>query len=476
MVQTREFKNGLNFFQKAILRFKSRPGFKDEDIARLIGVDEKLIHIISSELKLEKMLDENGALTDKGRTARMMMDGIIVDNDKTRTGYVFQYINEDRYYPFYVDNYRKPDTIKDKGEIKILGQKGDGYSMSLFSADEILESCKVLPAPDEQRIARLIKNIGKYGIEFSDNVDTRVSGDGLSVKLLPDNKPTLVWVCTYMYYKNEGNGLYSSDWKVIDPFIQPDPNNQESMISYRDSKSIKLYIEGNAPQLVSDFESRFVDIETLERRKYQEMNVTLDKVIEERMRTDFGFLPANMDKTLLGYLHRIVRSKIRIDYHDDIEDASVSFSANLQRALESILIKHRYINESIYQQIAEAFEPNGNSKEDKWKKGQALNDLYQYLFHKQAPVPLYLTSKKSIKTPDSLKAYISSFLLTRMYGDKLYMMVLRDCDILLEISDIRNNRAHGHIDEDNSKDYLTSQQVDAYYGFIVRFINEYINI
>ena len=47
-VQTNNFKNGMDFFEKAVLRFKTKPGFKDEDIARLLGVDEKLVKMIDT--------------------------------------------------------------------------------------------------------------------------------------------------------------------------------------------------------------------------------------------------------------------------------------------------------------------------------------------------------------------------------------------------------------------------------------------
>ena len=144
-VQTNDFKNGMDFFEKAVLRFKTKPGFKDEDIAHLLGVDEKLIKMIVSKLMQEKQLDGNGVLTEKGKTTRLEMDGLIVNSAQKRIGYVFQYINEDRFYPFYVSDYRIPDTTVEV-EPKILGQKGDGYTTRVYYAKEILdEAVSLLP-------------------------------------------------------------------------------------------------------------------------------------------------------------------------------------------------------------------------------------------------------------------------------------------------------------------------------------------
>lgn len=49
-IQTNEFEYGLNFFQKSVLMLKTRPGLLDRDIAACLGLDERLIAIIVSEI------------------------------------------------------------------------------------------------------------------------------------------------------------------------------------------------------------------------------------------------------------------------------------------------------------------------------------------------------------------------------------------------------------------------------------------
>ena len=96
-IQTNDFKSGLNFFQKAILKFKSRPGFSNEKIAEYLGIDVKLVAAIENELVVEKLLDGNGALTEQGKTQKASMDGLIIDNSKKKIGYIFRYLNEDKF-------------------------------------------------------------------------------------------------------------------------------------------------------------------------------------------------------------------------------------------------------------------------------------------------------------------------------------------------------------------------------------------
>ncbi|MCI6794039.1 MAG: hypothetical protein MR635_04980 [Mollicutes bacterium] len=473
-VQTNNFKNGMDFFEKAVLRFKTKPGFKDEDIARLLGVDEKLVKMIESKLVLDKQLDGNGVLTEKGKTTRMQMDGLIVDESHKKIGYVFQYINEDRFYPFYVDNYRIPDSTAE-AEPRILGQKGDGYMTKVCYAKEILDEAINLPAPDEKTISRLIKNVSQYGRQDVMDTDSKGGETNLSVKLLPDDTPQLVWVCTYMYYKQESENLFSSDWKVMDPFVQRDSENEHEDIAI-DDKSLKMYLNDCAPKLVEEFENEFGDVETVEKQKYREASTSMDKVVEECFLEDFGIFSSSVDNQLLKYIRRIIRSRLRYQYDDDIEDASINFSDNLQKVFEGILQKHRLKYPREYKNASYDFDGSKDHKGNTEKKQETLNTLYRFLLKKEAPVQLLAAAKQSIWRPTALKGLIVAFYLTRMYKDPLYSLILTHSDILLEISELRNDRSHGKTQEQSGREYLTREEVDKYYDFLKRFILDYTNI
>ena len=49
-VETYDFRSGLDFFEKAILKFKYMPGFPDAEIAKLLNIDVKLVRLVEYEL------------------------------------------------------------------------------------------------------------------------------------------------------------------------------------------------------------------------------------------------------------------------------------------------------------------------------------------------------------------------------------------------------------------------------------------
>ena len=251
-IQTNDFKSGLNFFQKAIFKFKSRPGFPNEMIAKYLGIDVKLVSAIENELVIRKLLDGNGALTEKGKTQKASLDGLIIDDNKKKIGYIFRYLNEDKFYPYYVSSYRMPNVTSDN-EPKINGLKGDDFTYNVLYAKEMLNNIVSTVRPDEKKIFELIKhNAGRTMSEDHDDELPNVVR-GLSVKFIPDDKPSLVWVCTYAYLEDKGNEMYGSDWKVLDPFSE-EPE---------DSTSLKLYVQFNAPELTKKIEENFADVQTI---------------------------------------------------------------------------------------------------------------------------------------------------------------------------------------------------------------------
>ena len=122
-IQTNSFRSGLNFFEKAVLKFKSKPGFPNDQIAQYLGIDSKLIDVIQASLVSEKLIGSDGLLTEKGKAQRMLLDGLIVDESKKKIGYVFRYLDEDKYFPYYVQEYRTPNITSD-AEPRINGVKG----------------------------------------------------------------------------------------------------------------------------------------------------------------------------------------------------------------------------------------------------------------------------------------------------------------------------------------------------------------
>jgi hypothetical protein len=50
-IETYKLSYGINFFQKAVLMFKTRPGIDNETIANCLGLDKSLIDKITEEIK-----------------------------------------------------------------------------------------------------------------------------------------------------------------------------------------------------------------------------------------------------------------------------------------------------------------------------------------------------------------------------------------------------------------------------------------
>ena len=102
-IQTHKYSDGLNFFQRAVLKFLAKPGIGIEMISSIMDVDSRLVEIVVKQLKKKKYIDSDNLLTDEGRFYRNSAMGIVVDPTEKKIGYVFQMCDRDEYYPFYVN-------------------------------------------------------------------------------------------------------------------------------------------------------------------------------------------------------------------------------------------------------------------------------------------------------------------------------------------------------------------------------------
>ena len=125
-IKTHRSSYGLNFFQKAVLKFKTKPNIETSTIAACLGLDEKLITTIHNELVLKGLITSEGILTAKGNEIKSDVDGLIIDKKSTQIGYVFQYVDKAEMYPYYVNNISKAVTSINNGVLSIkTGNKGD---------------------------------------------------------------------------------------------------------------------------------------------------------------------------------------------------------------------------------------------------------------------------------------------------------------------------------------------------------------
>ena len=464
-IQTNDFKSGLNFFQKAILKFKSRPGFPDEQIAQYLGIDVKLVCAIKNELVMEKLLDGNGALTEQGKTQKASMDGLIINNNKKKIGYIFRYLNEDRFYPYYVSSYRMPNVTSDI-EPKINGLKGDDFTYNVYYAKELFGLKENTIRPDEKKVLELIKHSDgrKMWDDHDDELPNVVSR--LSVKFIPDDKPSLVWVCTYAYLEDKGNDMYGYDWKILDPFSE-EPE---------DSISLKLYVKFNAPELTKKIEENFADVQTIEKKIFRDANFQMEKQVEDIILKDFP-LPQKVDKKFYSYLKTIVRTKLAQEYHNYSDEAPArEFSTAFQDLFESLLKQHREKFPDEYNKMLADFSSGNDNEENIRLRKNTMKIIFKELFDEQVPNAIYISAAGRLDAPKALRAHLVATILTRMYKDQFYKLILKYHENLNDLCDVRNDRGHGHTDRERVNELLTKEQVEGYYSFLKSFIYEYTNL
>jgi len=465
-IQTNDFQSGLNFFQKAVLKFKSRPGFTNEMIAQYLGIDSKLVCAIENELAIKKLIDGNGALTEQGKTQKACLDGLIVDGTKKKIGYIFRYLNEDRFYPYYVNSYRTPN-VTSVPEPQINGLKGDDYKYNVYYAKEMLTNIMNTVRPDEKKVLALIKhNDGRNSEDDYDDELPNITRK-LAVRFIPDDKPYLVWACTYAYLEEKGNDMYGSDWKVLDPFSE----------ETEDSTSLKLYVQFNAPELAKKIEENFSEVQTLEKKIFKEANFQMEKQVETIILKDFS-LPQNVDKKFYSYLSTIVRTKLSQEYHNYSDEAPArEFSLAFQELFEGLLKMHRDKHPDKYDYMIQMFSPaDKDDRENIFLRKRAMRNIFQSQLKQQVPREIYAAAAGDPRRPKALRGYLVATILTRMYNDQFYSLVLKYHENLNELCRVRNNRGHGHTDKERVNELLTKEQVDMQYNFLKSFIYEYTNL
>lgn len=480
-IETNEFEHGLNFFQKTVLKFKSKPGIKDDTIAEYIGLDSRLIAMVRAELQAKQLINEQGSLSGKGKEKLNEVDGLVVNSGKRKMGYLFKYVNEDKLYPYYIDKVEPADlldNLQGKHPKVITGTKGDGedYTENPFFLDETFKSKLNFNRPTEREVLQLIQNSNK---KSSSKDEGELRNDKLlsqlSIRYLND-QPEIVWACTYVYLHRNEDDTYEPDWKIIDPF------------GYGDNVSLKFYINNPTNQILLDsINSRFADAKTLGGKILSEYEEQINKLIEEKLLSDFSIGLYNLDNNLQIYLKSIIKYLILLENHkyNDL-DASVSFSLNMQNALENIFKQDREKRNDFYLQVFNNLEIDYiDNKGPKYNRDHVRNkidnltQIYQTrLFSSSTYVPGTLKSvcKGYLSRGSSLNSYLASFILTYSYDNKsILFKILRDrVEVVIEVAQLRNDKSHGQTINEKPLTPLSKEELQKYYNFIKSFINDYI--
>jgi hypothetical protein len=221
-IETNEFEHGLNFFQKIVLKFKVRPGIKEEAIAEYTGLDSKLIGIVKGELQAKQLINEHGSLSEKGKEKLMEVDGLVINSGKKKIGYVFKYVNQDKFYPYYISKVIPADVLENNNNshpLIVTGNKGEeDRSERPYFLDEALYTKTNYNRPSERDVLQLIQNSNSKGInQEEDEAKNEKLSQQLSIRFFND-QPEVVWACTFVYLQQNEDETYEPDWRVLDPF------------------------------------------------------------------------------------------------------------------------------------------------------------------------------------------------------------------------------------------------------------------
>lgn len=468
-VETNEFEHGLNFFQKVVLKFKAKPNIKSETIAQLTGLDEKLIAMVSAELQGKGLLSEHGSLSDKGREKLNEVEGLVVNSGKRRISYVFKYLNQDKLYPYFIQKVDPADILEDNGQHPkiVTGTKGDGedYTELPFFIDDLIVKKQTFNKPTEREVLQLIQNSNRKSEQKQEDEEKNNKlSKQLSIRFLKD-QPEIVWVCTYIYLKENEEGYFDPEWKIADPF------------GFGDSISLKYYISklGNE-NLNKSIIGRFSDAKTLEGKTLTDFYEIINKRIEEKLLSDFLIGTKTLDINLQTYIESVIKNIILLEQqnYNDL-DASLSFSLNIQNALENIFKQDREQRISIYERVYSEIDADFD------KKKRSLIGIYrQRLFSSNTlvPQPIINVCKGSLTRGTSLLSYVASFILTYNYDNKsiLFKLLNNRIDQIIEIAQLRNEKGHGQTASEKELRPFSKSEVLKHYDFFKSLINNYSNL
>lgn len=472
-LKTRKFEYGIDFFQKAVLMFKSRPGVSNSTIAACLGLEEDLINEVQGVLTYSGYLSPDGLLTPHGLEMRNNLDTIVVDKNKEELGYIFQFVDRDDYYPFYIKNLGEEPNLNSKQEI-IDGTKDDGKdrTRSPLPLDFIFEKKQNLSFPNERVIFDIISKSGKEGV-YSEKLSVAELGRELSLSFVPEKpEPILVQVCTYIYLPQKENETYEPEWQVLDPF------------GYGNNSRLKFYLESfkDSP-LKKEIAKKFENAETIEGKNFAEYTKFIEKQAEFIKEEDFGVEFGGLDSNLQQFLNSIIRNIFilrQYKYHDF--DSGDQMIISCQRALETVFLLDAERRSEVYDRMKTYYSTPANGDKNTYynRRKDALKNLVRNRLVTMTNPNRLISLAKNVEPnrANALKQYVYNLFLTYCYDDKspLFRLVDGKLDILFDIAELRNEKGHGHTETSGEVSMITAEEAESYYTFIKEFFNKYMTV
>mgnify|MGYP004449166525 CR=1 FL=1 len=475
-IETYSIEYGVNFFQKAVLMFKTKPGIENSTISNCLGLHENLVNEISEQLVNKRLIGPDGRLTEKGRELKNDIDGLIVNKNKKSIGYVFQHINDDTLYAFYVNNIRKATVLNGDICTGTKGESGDeDYYVTPILADKLLEERRTNYAPSERDVLGLIKRSNKHSHSNKDVEVIPVDTKNYGISFIPDNHPSIVWVCTYAYVPHIKDDIYGSEWDIQDPF------------GFENNSELKLYVESLISDgLIEDFTYNFKDLKTENDQTIDAFQAMMDEMVEKEMDSTFDLGYHKLDKNVKRYLKAMLKNYLLLKRTVEI-DLCENFIINIQRAFETIIKIDFENNENIYRRVYNEikFENRLRGGKTDFYSPQSRIDYIDELLYTGGLKADAKTEKKikdlakdfDPRSANALKHYLLKLLFSIKYkpNNPLYDILKERVGVIYEIAFHRNMSGHGQTsNEEKQQRCLTMEEIDKYLNTTKQIINNYI--
>lgn len=468
-VQTNKFTSGLNYFQKAVLKFKYMPQMSNSKISQILHLDEHLINLIVDQLEAKELITSTGFLTPKGEEMRNNADGFIINDDQRQIGYVFSYDGGNEYFPYYQNEICLAEITGN--ELTYPTEKGTRtVDLPLNVIDDNNEFGV---APTENLVLQIIKNSAYREMEGNGDIED-ISNELFHIKFIPNNEAEQVVVCTYVYLPQleDGNG-YDDDWLVCDPFGEG--NNYE----------LKLFLEKECKRnkaLATAFFNCFKDVVTENNRKFDESAKWFDEQVSNRIALLFDDEKySKMDSHIQLAIHDVVEYYMRMERNDFRvirHDQQQMFFMNMQAALESILIQDQSDREETFADLDINYGEYGTQED----RRECLKAVYKKkILSETTTVPRVLIKIKTGSWKGrSLLDYLMKFIMSLscepdLDSCKVIKVFKNRIDTIVGISQMRNHIGHGTTDANESNTTFGKNDAIEYFTFMTELITDYIN-
>lgn len=459
-VQSQGFSSELNFFQNLVLKFKRQPDTSCGVISSMTGLDIKLLERVEGELIKKNLLSEYGSITPNGLELLDNKRSIIIERDTQCMGYVFQYLTQTNYYPYYIPFIREAEAINENATMIAVDVENDSSTERLYHLN--LQNRQIEGnAPSDVEICHLIENTkhNKDEVEVDDSLEGL--SKLLSIRFVPNSNPIPVLVCAYIYLPlvNEEDEIYSTEWKVTNPFAEGD------------SEELELYLKSlNLPSLKKKIVNEFKEADTDINRKYAEVDELLELETTNEIKDQLGDHYDLLDENLREQVKNTIRCYVRLK-HVVSFDYQGPLYIEMQKTIETILDKDVSARSVVYNELDRYFD-----------KQMAKTSLTKQI-NRWTPQERYtnfnslLNASKGAVDRQSMLPAFAAMIIVRQYDSTaaIYKVFRNHVQYIINLRFLRNDTGHGGRGFEN-RISEEDRNIDTLYNSYIQLIKTYIEI